>query len=120
MRGSWRFTDGRITSMISSMSLDGLPPKRWTCVPRRFRCSHAIFTGPTPVRWGLCLRSSPRSTGTLGEVLRVAGNDVVLAVAYLRGGTQLVNTVSERLWPLVVETQLDVQHEGLATDRAAA
>lgn len=45
-------------------------------------------------------------TSRLGDVLRVAGNQVVLAVAYLRGGASLVRAVSEKLWPIVERTQL--------------
>lgn len=39
------------------------------------------------------------------DALRIAGNHMVLAVAYLCGGTRLVSTVSKRLWPLVAATQ---------------
>lgn len=52
-------------------------------------------------------RASLSARGTLGDALRIAGNDVVLAVAYLTGGRPLVRQVSDALWPLVQSTQLE-------------
>ena len=42
----------------------------------------------------------------LSDALRIAGNDMVLAVAYLRGGTDLARRVAESLWPIVERDQL--------------
>ncbi len=42
----------------------------------------------------------------LVDALRIAGNQVVLLVAYLRGGRPLQRQVSKRLWPIVAATQL--------------
>lgn len=52
-------------------------------------------------------RSSLKAPGPLVDVLRLAGNDMVLLVAYITGGPALVRAVSERLWPLVAESQID-------------
>jgi hypothetical protein len=67
---------------------------------------HAEALGPL-----LCVvaeeyRASLTATGVLAHVLRVAGNHVVLGVAYLTGGRALVRQVSEALWPIVHNTQL--------------
>ena len=50
-------------------------------------------------------RASLELSGILQDVLRVAGNDMVLAVAYLTGGQPTVRAVSRALWPIVEETQ---------------
>lgn len=41
----------------------------------------------------------------LRDALRVAGNHMVLAVAYICGGGALIHQVSQQLWPIVVATQ---------------
>lgn len=43
---------------------------------------------------------------TLREGLRLAGNQVILAVALLTGGPALLEEVNNKLWPLVVQSQL--------------
>lgn len=48
---------------------------------------------------------------TLREGLRLAGNQVVLAVAYLCGGRPLVRQVADRLWPWVVRSQLEDEND---------
>lgn len=44
--------------------------------------------------------------GGLRDALRIAGNDMTLLVAYLRGGAALVRQVSDALWPIVERDQL--------------
>lgn len=43
----------------------------------------------------------------LREALRLSGNQVVLAVAYIMGGRSLVESVGKELWPIVTRTQLN-------------
>lgn len=43
------------------------------------------------------------------DALRIAGNDMVLAVAYLTGGEPAIRAVSRDLWPIVEESQLATQ-----------
>jgi hypothetical protein len=38
--------------------------------------------------------------------LRFSGNDMVLVVAAMQGGIALVRSVSDRLWPAVIRTQV--------------
>lgn len=52
-------------------------------------------------------RASLTASKVLADCLRIAGNDVVLAVAYITGGRPLVRQVSEALWPIVQATQLE-------------
>lgn len=40
------------------------------------------------------------------DFLRFAGNDMVLSVAAICGGRALVRQVSDRLWPVVIQTQI--------------
>lgn len=40
------------------------------------------------------------------DFLRFAGNDMVLTVAAICGGRSLVRQVSDRLWPVVIKTQI--------------
>lgn len=49
--------------------------------------------------------ASLAAKGPLADALRIAGNQVVLMVAYLKGGAALVRNVSQRLWPIVEQTQ---------------
>jgi hypothetical protein len=44
---------------------------------------------------------------TLREGLRLAGNQVILMVALLTGGPELVEEVNAKLWPVVVQSQLE-------------
>lgn len=81
---------------------------------------HAEALGPVLAVCASKYRSSLDAGQPLADVLRVAGNDVVLTVAYLRGGQDLVARVAKLLWPIVVETQLDVLNEPSSQDRAAA
>lgn len=67
---------------------------------------HAATLGPLLAVVAEKYHASLSATGRLADVLRLAGNDVVLAVAYIRGGTELVRQVSEALWPIVHRTQL--------------
>jgi len=71
-----------------------------------FYARHANVLGPILASVAEQYRMSATVSGTLADVLRVAGNQVVLAVAYLRGGRPLLRAVSERLWKFVKETQL--------------
>lgn len=52
-------------------------------------------------------RASLGCQGKLADALRIAGNDMVLAVAYLTGGAPAVRQVSAMLWPIVLASQLD-------------
>lgn len=74
-----------------------------------FFMRHAGVLGPLIAVVGAKYRSSLAVTGRMADVLRLGGNDVVLMVAYLRGGNRLVAQVSQLLWPLVEESQLDGQ-----------
>lgn len=51
-------------------------------------------------------KHSLQSTGKLHDCLRIAGNQMVLLVAYLCGGRHLQDEVAKALWPIVEETQL--------------
>jgi hypothetical protein len=58
-------------------------------------------------------RSSLKTkSGRLQDALRIAGNDMVLAVAYLTGGEPCIRRVSEVLWPIVEESQLQPESHG--------
>lgn len=52
-------------------------------------------------------RASLSAPQILADALRIAGNDVVLAIAYITGGRPLVRQVSDALWPIVQATQLE-------------
>jgi hypothetical protein len=67
---------------------------------------HAEALGPALSVTAEKYRASLSATGSLNDVLRLAGNDVVLLVAYLTGGRDLVRRVSESLWPIVQQSQL--------------
>lgn len=43
----------------------------------------------------------------LREGLRLAGNQVILAVALITGGQALLDEVSAELWPIVVKSQIE-------------
>lgn len=43
---------------------------------------------------------------TLRDGLRLAGNQVLLAVALLTGGPEVLGEVNNKLWPVVVQSQL--------------
>ncbi len=81
---------------------------------------HAEALGPVLAVVASKYRMSLDAVRPLADVLRLAGNDVVLTVAYIRGGNHLVEQVGKMLWPLVAETQLDVSNASITTDRAAA
>ena len=77
----------------------------------RFFRAHADTLAPLIVVVAEEWRQSLASQGTMLDVLRLSGNHVVLAVAYLTGGRQRVREVSERLWPIVEERQLAEKKE---------
>lgn len=68
---------------------------------------HAEALGPVLAIVASQYHASLSAKGRLCDVLRLAGNQVVLTVAYLRGGSQLLARVSEALWPIVAATQLE-------------
>lgn len=72
-----------------------------------FWIRHASVLAPVLCVIAQKWRDSLRQSGPLVDVLRLAGNDMVLLVAYITGGPALVRAVSERLWPLVKESQLN-------------
>lgn len=76
-----------------------------TSVP--FYRRHAEALGPVIAIVAEQYQTSLGAAGRLADALRVAGNQVVLTVAYLRGGAPLLREVSKRLWPIVQETQLE-------------
>jgi hypothetical protein len=51
-----------------------------------------------------CERGAPELLA-LGDVLRLSGNHLVLAVAFLCGGWRHMNAISDRLWPHVWANQ---------------
>lgn len=68
---------------------------------------HAEALGPALATVAEQYLASNRALGTvLADALRIAGNQVVLLVAYLTGGRPLLRAVSDRLWPIVQATQL--------------
>lgn len=71
---------------------------------------HARALGPLVAIVAEQYRSSLGASGVLGDALRIAGNQVVLAVAYLQGGRPLLRVVSDQLWPLVRATQLETSN----------
>lgn len=71
-----------------------------------FYRQHAEALGPVLAVVAEQYRSSLSATDRLADALRVAGNQVVLTVAYIQGGAPLLRTVSDRLWPIVRATQL--------------
>lgn len=74
-----------------------------------FYRQHAEALGPILAIVAEQYRSSLSATDRLADALRVAGNQVVLTVAYIQGGAPLLRTVSDRLWPIVQATQLTRQ-----------
>jgi hypothetical protein len=66
---------------------------------------HAEVLGPVIGMVAEEYRASLSAAGVLADVLRVAGNHVVLVVAYITGGQALVRQVSDALWPIVHRTQ---------------
>lgn len=71
-----------------------------------FYRQHAETLGPILAIVAEQYHASLAAEGALSHALRIAGNQVVLAVAYIRGGASLLRLVSERLWPIVQATQL--------------
>lgn len=71
-----------------------------------FYRQHAEALGPIIAVVAEQYRSSLTATGPLKDALRISGNQVVLAVAYIKGGAALLRAVSDRLWPIVQATQL--------------
>jgi len=42
---------------------------------------------------------------SLGDVMRMAGNQVVVAVSYICGGWEHAKTISDELWPIAWASQ---------------
>lgn len=72
-----------------------------------FYSAHASQLAPIVSVVAAKYRTSLTATGILQDALRIAGNDMVLAVAYLTGGEPAVRRTAELLFPLVAETQLE-------------
>jgi hypothetical protein len=72
----------------------------------RFYREHAEALGPLLGVTAEKYRASLTAVGRLADVLRLGGNDVVLMVAYLRGGRGLMRKVADELWPIVQHSQL--------------
>lgn len=73
----------------------------------RFFASHSEALAPAIASVAEQYRASLElKAPKLVDALRIAGNQVVLLVAYLRGGRPLMREVSKRLWPIVELTQL--------------
>lgn len=68
---------------------------------------HAEALGPMVAVIAAEYSSSIMAPKALADVLRIAGNHIVLVVAYLKGGRPLVRVVSQALWPIVHATQLE-------------
>lgn len=71
-----------------------------------FAQRHASVLGPVVAIVAAQYRSSLELSGVMCDVTRLAGNQVVLLVAYLTGGPCNVRRVSRALWPIVQETQI--------------
>lgn len=67
---------------------------------------HAEALGPLVGIIAAQYEKSLEVSGVLADALRIAGNQMVLAVAYLTGGTDGVRRTSDALWPVVEATQL--------------
>lgn len=67
---------------------------------------HAEALGPLVGIIAAQYEKSLEVNGVLADALRIAGNQMVLAVAYLTGGTESVRRTSDALWPVVEATQL--------------
>ncbi len=68
---------------------------------------HAEALGPVMATIAEQYKASNRAMTTkLADALRIAGNQMILLVAYITGGRPLVAAVSDRLWPIVEATQL--------------
>lgn len=72
----------------------------------RFYQTHAGSLAPVVSLVASKYRTSLTASGSLADALRIAGNDMVIAVAYLTGGEPAVRRVSALLWPIVHESQL--------------
>jgi len=66
---------------------------------------HAAALGPLVSIVAEQYRSSLCQSGIMADALRIAGNQVVLAVAYLCGGQANLRAVSLKLWPIVHASQ---------------
>lgn len=75
------------------------------CTTEFFR-QHAEALGPLIAVCAEKWKASLESAGVLADVLRLGGNDLVLATAYICGGRGLMREVSKELWPIVHKTQL--------------
>lgn len=67
---------------------------------------HAEALGPLVGVIAAQYEKSLEVRGVLADALRIAGNQMVLMVAYLTGGTESVRRTSDALWPVVEATQL--------------
>lgn len=71
-----------------------------------FYRAHAEALAPMIAAVAEKYRTSLTAWPQLADALRIAGNDVILGVAYITGGRPAVRRVSEALWPIVEATQL--------------
>jgi hypothetical protein len=67
---------------------------------------HALALAPVVSVVAAKYRTSLTASPCLRDALRIAGNDMVLAVAYLTGGEPAVRRTSAILWGFVEATQL--------------
>jgi hypothetical protein len=74
----------------------------------RFYQRHSEALGPVLATVAEQYRQSLSREGTrLGDALRISGNQVILLVSYLCGGQTLLRAVSDMLWPIVNQSQLE-------------
>lgn len=66
---------------------------------------HAEAIGPIIAIVAEQYRSSLTALAPMNDALRISGNQVVLIVAYIKGGAPLLRQVSDRLWPIVRQSQ---------------
>jgi hypothetical protein len=92
---------GHFAPEVADLCADGVV----LCTTEFFR-QHAEALGPLIACVAEKWKASLEATGTLADVLRLGGNDVVLATAYITGGRALLREVSKELWPIVHNTQL--------------
>lgn len=92
---------GHFSAEVVDLCADGV-----VIFSSKFYRDHAEALGPLIAVVAEEYRSSLNAAGALRDVLRLAGNHIVLAVAYITGGRHLVRQVSDALWPIVHNTQL--------------
>lgn len=67
---------------------------------------HAEALGPLVGVIAGKYKASLTASKPVADTLRLAGNDMVLGVAYITGGPLLVDAVNRELWPIVQDSQL--------------